>query len=769
MAMSLNNLAALYKNQGRYAEAEPLYKRALAIYEKKLGPDHPDTGISLNNLAGLYKNQGRYAEAEPLYKRALAIDEKKLGPDHPDTATSLNNLAGLYDGQGRYAEAEPLYKRALAIKEKKLGPEHPSTATSLNNLANLYYSQSRYAEAEPLYKRALAIDEKKLGPDHPSTATSLNNLALLYDGQGRYVDALASMRRATGIARRRLVGAGNRETEGLKSERRGYRNHFIFHTDLVLHPDQKGERGALEGEAFEVLQLGRSSSAAAALARMAARFGAGSSAAAAMVRRQQDTRARYGALDKKLIKAISRPQEKQNRTLLANLRREIKTAKTQIETLEKEIRVKFPGYAALTGRDPLSLPDTQGLLKDDEALVTFAGSWEGDKTHVFVVWKNSRRVYTVDLALKEMRELVQRIRTGVDPVKPFDVEAAHDLYRRLLGLADAPFKGMRHLIVVPGGSLTSIPFSLLATEPHVTLSRVGGQATLQTKGIKPYTGPPKTEPSGVLDYTSVPWLARKYAITTLPSVASLKSLRSSARKSQAKKPFIGFGDPILSARKGPVKGVDMVALFRGGIADVNEIRKLHSLTGTSDELREIAKYLGAGDGALYLRERATESMVKKIKLDKSRVIAFSTHGLLPAETGKLGSVVEPALVMTPPETATREDDGLLTASEIAQLKMDADFVILSACNTAAGEKAGGESLSGLAKAFFYAGTRSLLVSHWPVASKAATQLTTKMFKSLKDNPSLPRAEAFRRSMMSLASAPETSHPFYWAPFSVVGD
>lgn len=182
----------------------------------------------------------------------------------------------------------------------------------------------------------------------------------------------------------------------------------------------------------------------------------------------------------------------------------------------------------------------------------------------------------------------------------------------------------------------------------------------------------------------------------------------------------------------------------------------------------MASYLGAGEDVLYLRERATETMVKKVKLNDSKVIAFSTHGLLSMQTRRLGSVVEPALVLTPPDKGTEEDDGLLTASEIAQLKMDADFVILSACNTAAGEEGNAEGLSGLAKAFFYAGARSLLVSHWPVVSKAATKLTTTMFKNLKDNPELSRAEAFRRSMMSLASVSETSHPFFWAPFSVVG-
>ena len=162
--IDLNNLALLYKTQGRYAKAEPLYKRALAIHEKALGPDHPDVGKYLNNLALLYKTQGRYAKAEPLYRRALAIHEKALGPDHSDVGKDLNNIAGLYRAEGRYAEAEPLNKRALAIHERALGPDNPSVGTILNNLGELYRTQGRYAEAEPLHKRALTIDEKALGP-----------------------------------------------------------------------------------------------------------------------------------------------------------------------------------------------------------------------------------------------------------------------------------------------------------------------------------------------------------------------------------------------------------------------------------------------------------------------------------------------------------------------------------------------------------------------------------------------------------------------------
>ncbi len=162
----------LYK-RAQYPQAEPLFKRALAIYKQQLGPEHPFTATSLNNLAGLYRAQGKYEQAEPLFKRALAIREQQLGPTHPDTALSLDNLAGLYQDQGKYVEAEPLYQRALAIREQQLGPEHPDTASSLNNLAGLYQDQGKYAQAELLYQRALTIREQQVGPEHPDTATSL--------------------------------------------------------------------------------------------------------------------------------------------------------------------------------------------------------------------------------------------------------------------------------------------------------------------------------------------------------------------------------------------------------------------------------------------------------------------------------------------------------------------------------------------------------------------------------------------------------------------
>jgi hypothetical protein len=174
-AASLNNLALLYKSQGRYNDAKPLYVQSLDITERQLGNDHPDVANSLNNLAGLYKSQGRYNDAEPLYVQSLDIRKRQLGNDHPHVAQSLNNLAGLYYYQGRYNDAEPLYVQSLDIKKRQLGNDHPDVATSLNNLALLYFFQKNYLKAENLAQQALVIYQQQLGNKHPDT----QNAALL--------------------------------------------------------------------------------------------------------------------------------------------------------------------------------------------------------------------------------------------------------------------------------------------------------------------------------------------------------------------------------------------------------------------------------------------------------------------------------------------------------------------------------------------------------------------------------------------------------------
>ncbi|MEY3255313.1 MAG: hypothetical protein RLZZ29_444 [Cyanobacteriota bacterium] len=189
LADTLNNLAELYRSQGRYSEAEPLYLYALEIRKRILTGDHPDVATSLNNLAYLYNNQGRYSEAESLFLHALEMRKRLFTDNHPDIATSLNNLALLYYNQWRESEAEPLYLNALEMRKRLFTGDHPDVATSLNNLAALYDSQGQHSEAELLYVQALEMCERLFTGDHPDVAQGLNNLAMLYKHQERYSEA----------------------------------------------------------------------------------------------------------------------------------------------------------------------------------------------------------------------------------------------------------------------------------------------------------------------------------------------------------------------------------------------------------------------------------------------------------------------------------------------------------------------------------------------------------------------------------------------------
>jgi CHAT domain-containing protein/tetratricopeptide (TPR) repeat protein len=198
-AQSLTNLAALYKDMGRFSEAESLYWKAMEIREAKLGTNHPDYATTLNNLAFLYEAMNRFCEAERLYRQNLEIMGAKLSTNHPHYATSLSNLASLYQAMGRFCEAELLYQQAQQIVAAKLGTDHPHYALSLNNLAYLYRTMGRFSEAEPLYWQAQQIVAAKLGKNHPHYAANLHNLSGLQAATDRPYQALPLMQDAAKI------------------------------------------------------------------------------------------------------------------------------------------------------------------------------------------------------------------------------------------------------------------------------------------------------------------------------------------------------------------------------------------------------------------------------------------------------------------------------------------------------------------------------------------------------------------------------------------
>jgi CHAT domain-containing protein len=351
----------------------------------------------------------------------------------------------------------------------------------------------------------------------------------------------------------------------------------------------------------------------------------------------------------------------------------------------------------------------------------------------------------------ERQVLALRLQTDTSlwqgPIGAFDRALAYNLYQSLLAPVDAVIKDKKHLFIVPTGPLTSLPFSVLVTDPP-------------TGGTKLDADP------AALRQTA--WLIKRQALTTLPSVSSLRALRVYADKRSGNEAFAGFGDPIFDNAAQEKRLRHISRFFRGDQTNLQLLRTLPRLRETGEEVRAMARLLGAPDSDVYLRERATEAQIKTRDFSRKRIIEIATHGLLAGDL----AYAEPGLAFSPPGAATDLDDGYLASSEAARLNLHADLVILSACDTAAGEVPGANGLSGLARAFILAGAKSLLVSHWAVDDRAAMLLTTRTVEGIQKNPALGRAEALRQAMLSVMNEPGDpmmAHPVAWAPFVLVGE
>jgi CHAT domain-containing protein len=393
----------------------------------------------------------------------------------------------------------------------------------------------------------------------------------------------------------------------------------------------------------------------------------------------------------------------------------------------------------------LSVQETQQLLAEDEALIVLDF---GQQSYAEVFTRSGARSFELKITASDLEGQIKTLRGSLGST--FDLEASYRLYQSIFSPFADYVSSKKRLSVVMNGALTSLPLQLLVT----------------------------SDPAGK-NFKDVDWLIRKYPTTVVPSTASLKILREGKATVTAARPMIGFGDPVFDrTARAPIKQVGLTRslpeFYRGVIADTKSlVEALLPLPETADELRTVARELGARPEDIKLGDAASVWTTKHARLDSYRVVYFATHALVAGEVEKFAKAkAEPALVLSIPEKPTEEDDGLLRASDVAMLKMNADFVVLSACNTAAGDKPGAEALSGLAQAFFYAGAKSLIVSNWDVDSESTVALMIGLFEALKNDPHLSHAEALRLSMLHMIDNPSKSEwvqPKYWAPFIVVGE
>ena len=450
----------------------------------------------------------------------------------------------------------------------------------------------------------------------------------------------------------------------------------------------------------------RSRSVQTALAASGARAAAGDGDLAELVRREQDARKQISAMYGLLGNALSLSTDQQNPASILSLRTRIDSLRGARAALAEEIEQRFPEYAELINPKPATIAKVQASLRTGESLIaTYVAD---DKTYVWAVPKSGKASFAiVKLGKKQIAAAVQDLRAALDPqattlgeIPPFNVNLSYRLYRALLEPVKDGWKTANSLLIVPHGALGQLPFSTLVT------ARV---ALPDEKGTL------------FSNYKMIPWLARTHQVTVLPSVTSLASLRALPPANPARRNFAGFGDPYFNARQAadaarpkPIQTASIASSDASAFGDITlslraapktgnlasaNLSMLPRLPDTFDEVRSIAAVLNADmDEDVFTGERASENNVKTTNLSDYKVIAFATHGLIP---GELDGLRQPALALSSPQlSGNSEEDGLLTMGEILGLRLDADWVVLSACNTGAGDGVGAEAFSGLGRAFF---------------------------------------------------------------------
>jgi CHAT domain-containing protein len=774
--------ARVKAGQGKLAEAEVDARRALLSRLKDTGKYNPVTPPYVMALARILVEEGRYAEAEQLGRVALDINKTVGVPDDSQsTVQLLAKLAGILSVHGKSSEASAIYAtidKAVASwdpQNRQVFELDPSRILSLYAAGRL---DAGIAAAEQLVQKQI----KRVGENHFDTAAARGTLAIGLMWARRDAEAIREFRSAIPI----MIANGRESVEDENTTllvARSQRLQRTVESYLILLARSGDSNSQVGEETFGLADAIRGHSVQQALAASSARAAAKDPALAELVRKEQDLSKQVNAQLGALNNALAIPSAERDEKSVTQIQSSIAVLRRDRDRARVEIKQRFPDYADLVSPGPPTVAEIRTSLSDNEAMLSFYFGRNG--SFVWAVPKSGPVAFAavkagigdIETKIRKLREAVEPQVATISDIPPFDLKLGYELYELLLKPVESGWKSSKDLIVVTNGALGLLPLSLLPTAP----AEVAQDADPLFSG-----------------YRSVPWLARTHAVTAVPSAAALRTLRRLPPGKPGRGEFVAFGDPYFSEEQqaeaergeGNIQLADAGGNATRGLplrrrsspkldgVDNAELALLPRLPDTADELKSIAIALQADPSkVLFLGKNATEGAVKTMNLYGFKIIAFATHGLVP---GELNGLTQPALALSSPKVTGEEGDGLLTMEEILGLKLDADWVILSACNTGAGAGAGAEAASGLGRAFFYAGSRALLVTNWSVHSQSARQLVTDLFKRQVDDPKIGRGEALRQAMMALVDGPgyvngdgkteyTYAHPLFWAPYTIIGD
>jgi len=706
LAPALNSLGALLRYTGDYAAARKTIERALAIRERVLGPEHPDLARSLMELGSLLQRANDRAAARPLFERALRIRERAFGPNHLAVAGSLNQLGLLDRNTGRHAEARQHYERALKIREAALPRDHVDVGWSLNNLAGLMRVMGDYDAARPLYQRALPIARRAAVPDLTWRVTF--GLARTYEQKGRVDDALPLYRDsvATLESLAGQVGDDAARAQFITSDNRLVPYEALTRLLLELH-GRDGAKG-YDREAWALLEARKGRVVADALggARPALADPTARQAAEQVHAKERQTRSLERALREELEASAAAPGDKR----VENLTTLLAQTKSEYLSQAQAFLARYPQYKA-------QFVDQQTV--DPKALAKFADRLPAgtlaiqyfpapDMLYLFVVAPGgSFQVRSRAIAQEDLYGLVRE-------------------YRRLLNAATT-----EHLPWVNDGSA-------VYREKVAPLREVSRK--LSALLLEPVAPELATHRNLVLIPNDLLLHLPIHALTLAERDGSVRFLAETHAVSYVTQ--LELVDLLAPSR--PTTNVPLLAVANPD----------GSLPAASREVRELAK-IRMGSTAL---DGAQATKARFLSLaGQFPDVHLATHGVLDAEHPERSY-----LLLAGPDEESRR----LSIAEIASLSLGRNgMAVLSACETALGEQVPGAALTTLAAAFSQAGAQSVVASLWKVNDETTRHFMVAFHRALA---TAGRAAALQQAQLSILRTQATAHPFYWAPFILIG-
>lgn len=740
----LLNIGTLYFSRNRLDEAVVIYQSILKTGEEKFGTEHPALAVPLFQLSQVYLQKFDTKLASLYLNQAYVAALKAYGRDHPLIASILSSKAQIHENLGELKEAETLYLSSIQVWENIPGREDLLSWQVYNDLAGLYLSMESFELAEEFYVQALQGNLEIYGEKHPNNLVMFGNLAYLSHLNGNKKQSLEYFRKTAKLMRARVAEV-NDYSLGLIAERQSQEVSFTLHAKIAIDFFNNSGRREYLDEAFEVVQLAQVSKAGESLRASSNALAVKDQKFASLLREKLAIEEKIRDADKSFLHQLKMPTLSVSKQKVKEIRIVRESLDRSLNQVTQTIYEKYPDLIS-NPNQIASITQVQNLMIGDEIFVKIIPGY--DCTLVFTLTSTAAKAQVLDTTAEQISAIVASLRQGLKIKQPnklpdFDVALANELYLRLIEPIKADLYEKSHILLDVSGSLNSIPLSILAIE----------------KPMEPING----------NYGKINWFGERYSISNVLGVSAFVATRENPRTRAPNTSFLGVGDPKLGVKTAQNRGLNFTRpVYEQSDRLFQQVNALPSLPDTRVELTNMANFFGTESSQLLFGAEATEDNLKQINLTSYGVISFASHALLANE---LEGLAEPAIVLTPPVTPTEKNNGILTSSEIAQLELNADWVILSACNTAGADNTStDEAFSGIARSFFYSGAKTLLVSHWPVVSEPTAEFTNIIFKEYFTNE-IGKSDAHRRAIQSFlqTNSPLYTHPSVWGPFSIVGD